>query len=213
MSFKEISCSAFVRQLASAEPVPGGGGAAALCAAIGAALGNMVGSLTLGKKKYAEVQEQVIALKIRYDALQEKLLSYIDADAEVFAPLAAAYGLPRATEAEKAHKAQVMEEALRVAVTVPLQIFETCCEALDLTAEIGQIGSRLAISDAACSAALLKAALQSAAVNIFINTQLMQDRSYAIELNRKTEAQLSIYSAKAEQIFERIAQTLKAEKN
>ncbi|MEG1650332.1 MAG: cyclodeaminase/cyclohydrolase family protein, partial [Oscillospiraceae bacterium] len=90
MSFTKDSCEGFVEVLASKSPVPGGGGASALVGAIGAALGNMVGSLTVGKKKYAEVEGEMLALKAKSDSLQQELLALVEKDAEVFAPLAQA---------------------------------------------------------------------------------------------------------------------------
>lgn len=107
----------------------GGGGASALVGAIGTALGNMVGSLTLGKKKYADVQDDIIALKAKADALQAELLGLVQKDAEMFEPLSKAYGLPKETEEEKAEKARVMEAALKDACSVPVEIMEKICEA------------------------------------------------------------------------------------
>ena len=132
MNFSEKSCRTFVEVLASKEPVPGGGGASALVGAIGTALGNMVGSLTVGKKKYAHVQEDITGLKAKADALQGELLALVDRDAQVFAPLAKAYGMPKETPQEQAEKERVMEEALRACCEVPLQIMEKCCEAIAL---------------------------------------------------------------------------------
>ncbi|MDR1422638.1 MAG: cyclodeaminase/cyclohydrolase family protein, partial [Coriobacteriales bacterium] len=145
-----LSCEDFVELLASSAPAPGGGGAAALVAAIGTALGNMVGSLTVGKKRYADVQDDIIALKARADALQRDLIRLVALDAEVFEPLAAAYGLPRETEAEKAYKTEVMETCLKECVAVPIQIMERCCEAIDLHEQFAAKGTAIAISDVGC---------------------------------------------------------------
>ena len=106
MGFTKSSCEEFVDVLASKAPVPGGGGASALVGAIGMALGNMVGSLTVGKKKYADVEADIIALKEKATALQADFLRLVEADAEAFEPLAKAYGMPRETEEEKAEKAK-----------------------------------------------------------------------------------------------------------
>lgn len=108
MHFAERSCNDFVAILASKEPVPGGGGAAAYVGAIGMALGNMVGSLTLGKKKYADVQDDIIRLQKSADELQDDLLALVQKDAEVFEPLSKAYGMPKDTDEQKAEKARVM---------------------------------------------------------------------------------------------------------
>lgn len=208
MQYKNMEIQAFVDVLASAEPTPGGGGAAALVAAIGTALGNMVGSLTLGKKKYAEVQDEIIALKKECDALQERFLHYIDADAQAFAPLASAYGLPKDTAEQAEYKAKVMEDALEMAVSAPVKLLDTVCEALDIMVRFGEIGSRIAISDVACAAVSLKSAMQSAAVNIYINTRLMKRRDFAEKINRETITKVSTYSALADRVYSEIASQL-----
>jgi len=187
------SCEDFVFKLASNTPVPGGGGASALVGAIGMALGDMVGSLTLGKKKYADVQEDIERLKIQAGEIERELLHLIERDAEVFEPLSRAYGLPKETAEEQAHKAQVMEAALKEACSVPLSIMERCCEAILLIEEFAQKGTAIAISDAGCGAACCRAALTSASMNVFINTKAMTDRAYAEEINRKASAMLEEY--------------------
>ena len=106
MGFSTSRCDEFVEVLASKAPVPGGGGASALVAAVGTALGNMVGSLTVGKKKYADVEEEMYQLKEKATALQKEFLHLVERDAEVFEPLSKAYGMPRETEEEKAEKAR-----------------------------------------------------------------------------------------------------------
>ncbi len=187
------SCEDFVFALASNAPVPGGGGASALVGAIGMALGDMVGSLTLGKKKYADVQADIERLKERAGEIERELLNLIERDAEVFEPLSRAYGLPKETPEEQAHKAQVMEAALKEACAVPLAIMECCCEAIELIHEFAQKGTAIAISDAGCGAACCRAALTSASMNVFINTKAMTDRAYAEEVNRKASAMLGKY--------------------
>ena len=132
MGFSTMPCTDFVEVLGSKAPVPGGGGASALVGAIGTALGNMVGSLTVGKKKYADVEEEMIQLKAKCDVLQRELLALIERDAEVFEPLAKAYGMPKETDEEKAEKARVMAVVLKDACMVPMEIMEKCCEALEL---------------------------------------------------------------------------------
>lgn len=203
------SCEDFVKVLSTKEPVPGGGGAAALTGAIGVALGNMVGSLTVGKKKYAEVEPEIIELKKRSDELQDKLLAMVEKDAEVFEPLSKAYGLPTETEEQKAEKERVMAIVLRDASDVPVQIMELVMEALDIVERFSQIGSRLAISDAGCAAACCRAALNAASLNVFINTKSMKDREYAEKLNAHTEEMLKNGSAKADAIFEAVKSGLR----
>ena len=201
MDFTKNSCAEFVEVLASKAPVPGGGGAAALVGAIGTALGNMVGSLTVGKKKYAEVEAEMIALKAKCDALQSELLKLVARDAEVFEPLSRAYGLPKDTEEQREYKAKVMEEATLTACSVPMEIMEKCCEAIEVIAVFAEKGSRLAVSDAGCGAACCKAALMSASLNVFINTKSMTNREKAEELNARANAMLDKYCPMADDIF------------
>lgn len=205
MEFTKLSCEEFVAVLASKEPVPGGGGAAALVGAIGTALGNMVGSLTVGKKKYADVQEDILALKVKADTLQQELFGLAARDAEVFEPLSRAYGLPKETPEEQAHKAEVMEKALRECSAVPLAIMQACCEAIKLHEEFAAKGTAIAISDVGCGVACCKAALQAASLNVFINTKSMADRAYAEELNAKANALLNEYCTLADKIYQDVA--------
>ena len=119
------SCRRFVEVLASDAPAPGGGGAAALVGAIGTALGNMVGSLTVGKKKYADVQDEILALKAKCDDLQKQLLDQVEADDKGFVPLAKAYGIPK----DDPNRDKILEEATITACAVPMHIMELCCKA------------------------------------------------------------------------------------
>ena len=209
MGFSTVPCNEFVEVLASKAPVPGGGGASALVGAIGTALGNMVGSLTVGKKKYADVEEEMYELKGKADALQKELLHLIERDAEVFEPLSKAYGMPRNTEEEKAEKARVMEIVLKDACSGPMEIMERCCEAIDLIEVFAEKGSTLAISDAGVGATFCKAALEGASLNVFINTKSMKNREYADELNKKADEMLSVYTKKAEEIYQSVAARLR----
>lgn len=201
MGFTKGSCEEFVDVLASKAPVPGGGGASALVGAIGMALGNMVGSLTVGKKKYADVEADIIALKEKATALQADFLRLVEADAEAFEPLAKAYGMPRETEEEKAEKARVMAIVLKDACAVPMEIMEKCCEAIDVIEEFAAKGSALAISDAGVGVVFCKAALLGASLNVFINTKSMADKEYAASLNEKADKMIADYSKKADEIF------------
>ena len=194
------SCRKFVEVLASDAPAPGGGGAAALVGAIGTALGNMVGSLTVGKKKYADVEAEILALKAKCDALQKELLDQVEADEKGFVPLSRAYGIPK----DDPNQETVLEEATLTACGVPVHIMELCCEALEAISVFAAKGSRLAVSDAGCAAVCVKAALQAASLNVFINTKTLKDREAAEALNRKCLDMLDKYGAMADKIFETV---------
>ena len=191
MELTKSSCEGFLESLASKAPAPGGGGAAALVGAAGVALGNMVGSLTVGKKKYAAVEADIRTLNARAEVLRRRLEALVQADAEAFMPLAAAYGLPKETPEQQAHKAAVLEQALEGACAVPLEIMEACCEGIALAQEYAAKGSVLAVSDAGCAALFCKAALQASGLNVSINTKLMADRAHAEALNAKADALLA----------------------
>lgn len=210
MGFSTVPCNEFVEVLGSKAPVPGGGGASALVGAVGTALGNMVGALTVGKKKYADVEEEMKGLMAKATTLQDELLHLIERDAEVFEPLSKAYGMPRETEEEKAEKARVMEIVLKDACSVPMEIMEKCCEAIDLIVEFAAKGSALAISDAGVGTAFCKAALEGASLNVYINTKSMKNRECAEELNRKCDEMLAVYTVKADEIFRNVLGRLKA---
>ena len=204
MELTKSSCEGFLESLASKAPAPGGGGAAALVGAAGVALGNMVGSLTVGKKKYAAVEADLRALRRRLEAL-------VQADAEAFMPLAAAYGLPKETPEQQAHKAAVLEQALDGACAVPLETMEACCEGIALAQEYAAKGSALAVSDAGCAALFCKAALQASGLNVSINTKLMADRAHAEALNAKADALLAQYVPLADTLYEKMATQLRGE--
>ena len=194
------SCRKFVEVLASDAPAPGGGGAAALVGAIGTALGNMVGSLTVGKKKYADVEAEIIALQGKCSALQKELLDQVEADEKGFVPLAKAYGIPKDDPA----RAETLEKATVTACQVPVRIMELCCEAMEAIAVFAAKGSRLAVSDAGCAAVCVKAALQAASLNVFINTKPLKDRALAEEMNARCLGMLETYGAMADGIFETV---------
>jgi formiminotetrahydrofolate cyclodeaminase len=209
MNFAEISCAEFISLLGSKAPVPGGGGASALVGAVGTALGNMVGALTVGKKKYAEVEGDMIRLRDGAEKLQGEFLALVQRDAEVFEPLSRAYGMPRETEAQQREKDRVMEAALKEACSVPLEIMAKCGEAIGLHEEFAAKGSRLAVSDAGVGVIFCKAALFGASLNVYINTAAMKDRALAAEYNRQAGALLDEYGPRADRVFDGVTKILK----
>ena len=205
MKFIDQTVASFTQELASPAPVPGGGGASALVAAIGISLGDMVGELTVGKQRYADVEEDIRLLMERSQALRIRFLELVDADAEVFAPLAKAYGIPK----DDPNRAQIMEEALKAACSVPMDIMRACAQALDIIEEFAAKGSKLAISDAGCGAILCKAAMQAASLNVFINTKSMKDRDCAAALEEEANALLTKYTALGDSVFETVVNKIR----
>lgn len=192
------SCVEFTELLASKAAVPGGGGASALVAALGAALGGMVGALTVGKEKYAAVEAEMQELIARAEVLRQKLLDCVDQDAEAFAPLAKAYAIPK----DDPKRDGVMEECLRRAAAVPMRILDLSCEMIDLHRQLADKGSALAISDAATGVVLCWSAMYGAAVNVKVNTKSMKDRAHADKLNAHVDQQMEKYWKIAEQVYE-----------
>ena len=211
MELTKQSCEAFLADLSSKSPAPGGGGAAALVGAAGVALGNMVGSLTVGKKKYATVEPEILVLNARAEALRKRLEQLVQADADAFTPLAAAYRLPKDTPEQAAHKTAVLEQALDGACAVPLEIMSACCEGIALAVEYAAKGSVLAVSDAGCAALFCKAALQAAGLNVSINTRLMADKAHAAALNAKADAMLAEFVPQADAVYDQLSHQLRGE--
>jgi glutamate formiminotransferase/formiminotetrahydrofolate cyclodeaminase len=169
----------FLDKLASRSPEPGGGSVSALVGALGAALVSMVGNLTLGKEKYADVQEQVEELLASSEKLRDEMQGLIQKDTEVYADVSAAFKLPRETEEEKAERSARIQEALKLATEVPFEIAEKCLEVARLSETSAVIGNVGAVSDAGVAVLLAEAAAQSAALNVKINVNSIEDREFS----------------------------------
>lgn len=209
MAMSSKSCDHFLDVLASKAPTPGGGGAAAMGGAIGMALSNMVGNLTVGKKKYAGVEDEVKALLEEGYGIIGRLKVLVDEDAEGFKPLAAAYGLPKNTPEEAAHKEKTLEECSKVALSVPLEIMRQAYRGIKIHERMGQIGSMLAISDVGCGVVFLKAALQSAYLNVIINLGAIRDAAYVEQVNEEMDHLLSDGSKVADATMELVVGKIK----
>ena len=192
------SVAEFSEVLASRAAVPGGGGASALVGALGIALGNMVGELTVGKKKYADVEEDVKSLMEHAQELRVRLLDCVNKDAEAFEPLSRAYGIPK----DDPSREEVMEKCLRDAASAPLEILDLCCEAIELQREFADKGSALAVSDAATGVVFCWSAMYGAAVNVKVNTKAMKDREHAGRINSHVDEMMEKYWPIAEKVYE-----------
>ncbi len=190
--------------LASKAPVPGGGGASALAGALAAALGQMVANLTVGKKRYVDVEEEMQQSLFALNILQLELMALADKDAEVFAPLAAAYSLPSGTDEERAEKDRVMEVNLLAASLVPMQMMEKASAVLDILELLEEKGSRMAVSDVGVAAQMARTALTGAVMNVYINTKSMKNREKAEELNEKAGKLIEAGTRQADEIYGRV---------
>lgn len=184
---REIKCGDFINVLASKAPVPGGGGAAAFGGAIGMALSNMVGNLTIGKKKYAEVEGEIKELIAKGETVVNALMDLIDQDAAVFEPLSKAYGLPKDTPEQIKCKDEALEKCGKEACEVPMEIMRKAYEGILVHKRMGEIGTMIAISDVGCGVTFLKSALIAAKLNVLINFNFIKDKEYVAKNRAEME--------------------------
>ncbi|MEE0510419.1 MAG: cyclodeaminase/cyclohydrolase family protein [Peptococcaceae bacterium] len=193
----EKPATQFLTELSSNAPVPGGGGASAAVGAFAAALGMMVTNLTIGKKKYAEYEEELIACRARLEKLRDQLIDLVDGDAVAFEPLSKAYSIPK----DDPTRDQVMEDALYEASVVPMSIMETVLAAAKELEILVEKGSRLAISDVGVGILFAQAAIEGASLNVYINTKLMKNRERADDMNAKADAIIAEGAALQKSIY------------
>ena len=206
---ESMTIQEFLDVLSSKEPVPGGGGASALAGALGNALGQMVANLTIGKKKYALVEDEIKELAERMKGIQGQFSALADQDAKVFAPLAKCYSLPSGTEEEKAYKAEVMEARLLDASLVPMEIMEKAWEMLEIMDILADKGSRMAVSDVGVGVQFIRTALLGAVMNVYINTKSMKNREKAEEMNEKAERLIKEGTEAADRIYQKVLEQLR----
>ena len=205
MSLNDKSLTEFAELLASRAPAPGGGGAAALTGALGIALCSMAGNLTLGRKKYSDVESDVLRMLEKGESLRERLLALIDKDAEMFAPLAEAYSVPK----DNPDRDAILENATMGACTAPMEILRLCCECVELLEEMLEKGSKMLISDVGCGALCCRAAIDSAALNVFINTKSLKNREEAEKLENEVDRLTAEYSTRAAAIADEVRNRLR----
>jgi len=177
----------FLDELASDSAAPGGGSVAALSGALGSALTSMVCRLTIGKPKYAAVEHQMEETLRSVEELRKSFTQLIERDTEAFHSVMRAYGMPKETEEEKQKRSAAIQEAVREATLVPLNVMELSQEALSLTKIVAEKGNVNSISDAGVAALMLRAASASAALNVRINLPTLKDLSFVEEIRRKQE--------------------------
>jgi len=202
----EYSCADFAALLSSKAPVPGGGGAAALTGALGAALCAMAGSLTLGKPKYAAFEGDLRRMLEDAEGIRRRLLELVDEDAAAFAPLAEAYSLPK----DDPERAKVLERASLCACEAPLAMMRQIGRAIELLSEMLEKGSALLLSDVGCGALLCKAALESASLNVFVNTASLP-KEMARPLEEEAEGLLETYAPIARRVAEEVFRRVRKE--
>ena len=199
---KDHSIQFFLDELASKSATPGGGSVSALMGAQSAALISMVCNLTIGKPQYAEVEVEMQALLQKSEALREKLTGLIKADVEVFNRLMTAYSLPKETDEEKVARTEVIQAILKAATQVPLDCARACAEAIDLSRCAANKGSLGVISDAGAAVMAGYSGLKSAALNVYINTGSLKDRSFAEAKLLELETILKNYEGVVEETYQ-----------
>ncbi len=201
--------AAFLDDLASSSPAPGGGSVAALAGALGAALTSMVCNLTIGKKKYAAVDEEMKKILVQAEEMRELFTALIDKDTEAFNKVMEAFSLPRETEPQKALRSAAIREATKEATNVPLEVMKHCIDALALTQQVADSGNVNSVSDAGVSAYMLHAAVESAALNVRINLNNLNDSEFVGWKTDEMESLMNTSRMMLEEIQGIVAEKLK----
>jgi formiminotetrahydrofolate cyclodeaminase len=176
---KDTEIEPFLASLASQSATPGGGSAAAIIGAMGAALVSMVCNLTIGKKKYAEAEEEMKAVLAKAEALRQKLTGMIEDDVKAFDKVMGAYGMLKESDADKAARDNAIQAALKLATDVPLDCARAAREVIELAAIAADKGNLNVISDAGVGVLAAYAALRSAALNVLTNARMITDKTFA----------------------------------
>ncbi len=178
---KQRTIEQFIETLSSSSPTPGGGGASAVAGSLAGALGAMVASLTIGKAKYKEFEQQNIEAEKKAKQLSLKLLSLSDKDEEAFLPLSKAYGLPKETKEQLEHRAEVMEDCLKQAAKPPFEMLEAIYEVSKLLEQLATTGSIMVLSDIAVAATIAQGSAKGASYNVYINTKMISDKQFKLQ--------------------------------
>ena len=208
MKLAELTTAGFVDLLASDAPAPGGGSAAALEGALGAALTAMVCSLTVGKKKYAEHEELARSVQAKANDLKGRFVDVMDRDTEAFNVVSAAFAMPKATDEEKAARSAAIQEGLKGCTKTPFEMMELAVETLELTASILGKSNDSAASDLGVSALSLRAAIQGAWLNVLINIGSLKDQELAADYRQKGEALLARALPLADEIYNTVVKAM-----
>jgi len=195
----DLTIRDFVRDLASSDPAPGGGAAAAVAAAMGAALTAMTAALTIGRGRYADVESEMRDIHLRSQQLASELLALVDADAASYTGVMDAYQLPAGTEEERSVRHDAIQATMRQATDVPLAVAEACVQVLELAAVAAEMGNRNARGDVAAGAHLAQAALLSVGRNVRLNVAGLQDRDFG----SAAEARVTSLLARGDDLLQR----------
>nr|WP_290668830.1 cyclodeaminase/cyclohydrolase family protein [Ardenticatena sp.] len=207
-AFREQTIGTFLDALASDVPAPGGGAAAGLAGAMGAALISMVTNLTIGRKKYADIEEEMKAIREQAEAIRVELTALADLDAQVFERVMEAYRLPRETDEQKAARQAAIREALKEATEVPLRMAEQAARLFELAVPLAEKGNKNAISDAGAGVQLANAAFETALLNVAINLSLLDDEVFAAHVRERVDALRAVQAACKDKAVETVYQRI-----
>lgn len=205
---KDSSIEEFLENLAGKSSTPGGGSAAAVIGAMGAALVSMVANFTVGKKGYETVSEDMASVLDRSERYRKHFVEMIQADVDVFNAVMAAYGMPRETDEDKSARADAIQSALKQATDVPLECAVLCLDVIELSRQAAEKGNKNVISDAGVAVLAAEAALGSAALNVYINIANIKDREFAEDRRKRLEAILDASAPLTEQVYSLVKQKL-----
>ncbi len=207
-NFKDYTLEEFSQAISAPTPTPGGGASAALSASIGISLGGMVASLTAINKKYTDVKADMDRLLERSESLQKRFLDLIEKDARAYEPLSKAYKMPKNNEEEISSRDEAIQDSLINACLIPIEIMKACCEAIDLLAELSEKGSMMVLSDVGAGVMLMRSALNTASINVFINLKNMKDKKRESEIRSKTNELLIKYTPYADHIYNNVLEKI-----
>jgi len=209
MALTEKSVNEFLDELASAAPAPGGGSVAALSGALGAALISMVCNLTIGRKKYADVEEEMQRILAQSEALREHLAQLLEDDVAAFTRVSEAMKMPRDTEEQKAARQECLQAALKEATNVPMCVAEACAKVIDLSRPVGEKGNLNAVSDAGVAALAAEAGLRAAALNVLINLAWIEDQAFVAAEKARLDQLLDGRPQLKEEVYQLVVEKLK----
>ena len=200
--------SNFLDELASNSPTPGGGSVAALAGVLGAALISMVGNLTIGKKKYKDVEGDIKKIINSSEKLRYELSQLIEEDVKVFNNFMATYKMPKETEEEKKIRADMIQESLIEAAKVPLRVAYKCLDILSLSKEVAEKGNINVVSDAGVAVLMAEAALESAILNVKINLRMIKNEKVRAELSSSIKEILLKEKGQKEKVLEIVGEKI-----
>lgn len=208
MSLLTKNISEFLNELASSSPAPGGGSVSALAGALGSALVSMVSSLTIGKKKYAEVEGEMKSVLVESEKLRAKLTSLVDRDTDAFNLVMSAFGMPKETDDQKNARTAAIESATKEATMVPLDVMHVCLDAVALSETVARKGNTNALSDAGVSALLLRAGCRGAYYNVKINLSSLKDTDFIEKIKQDAARTMDAVDEKAKSVIDHVESQL-----